>query len=253
MTLLQSLILGIIQGATEFLPVSSSGHLLLAKKIFDLKEIDNSFDIFLHFGTLVAVFIFFRKKIISILRGILARDKDSIFFVLTILLASLPTALIGFLIEKNTGVFSSLISLGISFLVTASFLVIISMKKGGKGGVNLKSSFLVGTLQGLAAIPGISRSGSTIFAGIISGASRRESFEFSFLVSVPAILGANLLKVGDIFSGKVELLHLLSGGVLAFISGLFSLFFLEKTLVKGRLIIFSPYLLVLSILCFLFM
>ena len=247
------LLLSILQGLTEFLPISSSGHLRLMREFFGLGDLENSLDIFLHLGTLFSVVVFFRKKIIEITLGVLRRNKDELEKASHILVALIPTVFFGLLIEKVSNGFFSIYLVAICFFLSALILILASENRWIKvkaGDMNFRKSFLIGLSQGLAAFPGISRSGSTICVGILSGVRKKEAFEFSFLVSIPAILGACLLKAKDVMAIGVEPVFLLSGAFISFLVGIISLFFLQNLLKKGRLSIFSPYLIVLGIVTF---
>lgn len=216
---LDAIIMGLVQGLTEFLPVSSSGHLVLSKFLLNA-NVDTSalFEILLHVGTLAAVFIFYWKDVVSLIREGLLLIKDCALWVVKrrkmemyperkmvvfILIASIPTAILGLLMEKflEDLFLSSVIAVGFALLVTGTFLLCIrKMPKGYKQLEQMKyrDAVTIGLVQGIATLPGISRSGSTVTAGLFCGLDKEFAFRFSFLMSIPAILGAAVLKLTDI-------------------------------------------------------
>ena len=264
MTVLQAVILGALQGATEFLPVSSSGHLVLMKNLLHLSEIPPLFDVLLHISTLVVVCIVFRRKIAaiaaSLFRGAakrkIAGDRDNIKLFFIIVIATVLTVILGYAIsflhvEKNPKIVSIL------FIATAGVLIGTRFVQGQRGyaEIGVKEGLFVGFAQGLGVFPGISRSGITISASLYSGLSREKAGEFSFLISVPAIIGAFILTLRD-----AETLGALVGaGVLAvgiitsFIVGFLSLLLLLRLIRKGSLYFFAFYLVPLGIIGLLFL
>jgi undecaprenyl-diphosphatase len=250
MNLPETIFLSIVQGMTEFLPVSSSGHLVLFQKILGFKTPPVFFDILVHVGTLMAVFVFFRQRIIKIIQEIISGQLK---FLKVLILASIPAGLVGFLIEsKIEAIFNSLFLLGLSFLINSAIL--FSIKNVAPGitqskYLNPKKSLFIGALQALAILPGVSRSGSTISAGLKAGLRKDDAFEFSFLLAIPAILGALLLKAKD-FLGKDSLngQFSLMGFTIAAITGFISLKILADFVKKGKLYLFAPYTLLLGIL-----
>lgn len=226
MSLLQSIFLGIVQGITEFLPVSSSGHLAILKNLFGM-ETDNGllFDVLLHVGTMIAMMIAFRKDIcrmigatVSILRDILYnaqvlihnhKEKDSKRyrkilknnyrkFVLLVLVATIPTAIIGYEARDLVAMAEqTLLVPGICLILTAGLLMVADMVEAGDkvpNTISLSNGFVIGIVQGLSTLPGLSRSGSTLMACLVSGFDSRFAVRYSFLMSVPAILGAMIVE-----------------------------------------------------------
>ena len=241
-TIQQAIFLGIVQGLTEFIPVSSSGHLVFFQSLFGLKEPQLFFDIMLHLGTLMAVVVFFRQDIWEIIQGIRRslREKEvhpSARLFLWIILATLPTGLMGVLLKDwFESLFAEPKTVGVMLLITGSFLWLTRLTK--KEGRTIEKmtwvdSILIGIAQGIAIIPGISRSGITITAGLFRGLDRELSGKFSFLLSIPAILGATVLEFRKIGTqGEIGLSLL--GMVVAFFVGLFSLGFLMKIIKSGK-------------------
>ena len=218
-TYLQAIIMGLVQGLAEFLPVSSSGHLVLSKFILGA-ELGTSalFEILLHVGTLLAVFVFYWKDVLNLIKEGLLLIKDSFLFVFKrkkfdlylerkmvvfIIVASIPTAILGLLMEAflEDLFLSSVVAVGFALLVTGTMLMLIrKMLKSDKTLEEMKGrdAFTIGLVQGIATIPGISRSGSTVTAGLFCGLDKEFAFRFSFLMSIPAILGAAVLKMMDV-------------------------------------------------------
>jgi len=191
----QAIISGFVQGLTEFFPISSSGHLVILHSIFGFKTPEIAFDVFLHIGTLLSVLIFFRKDIIAIV----LKDRKLLYLLAW---ASVPTAIIGFLLKDPAEkFFSSPVFVGYMLIINGAWLFTAWYFAGKArpvkriGPVN---SFLIGVAQGIAVIPGISRSGATISTAMISGIDGEFAVKFSFLLSIPAILGASVLKFASI-------------------------------------------------------
>ena len=264
------LILAIIQGLTEFLPVSSSGHLVLAESILGssggMVEGSLIFEIAVHTGTLGAVIVIYRDRIRSLIKALFQwaaagfkrddRNTDQIRYAGWILLGSLPAAAAGiFFRESIIGLFNSP-ALTSAFLVITGIFLMLSKGKSGNARLTWRIVLMIGAAQAVAIIPGCSRSGWTITAALLAGVGFEKAAEFSFMLSIPAILGALLL---EFISGSVVLtgqgsLYLIIGLLVAFGSGLLALRLLIYLLEKGRLYRFSWYLLpagALSLLYFL--
>ncbi len=197
-----SLILAVVQGITEWAPISSSGHLVLLQHIFGFSELGIEFDVALHFGTLMAVFVYFGRDIVEIIENILKgkwkSEKGKLG--LMVVVATIPAAVIGLLLKKVfEESFNSLSVVAIGFAITGIILFIGSLdlkkKKGERFGYG--KAFLVGCAQVIALFPGISRSGTTISSGLILGLKEKDAIRFSFLMSIPAIIGANILELGN--------------------------------------------------------
>jgi undecaprenyl-diphosphatase len=246
MTSLEAIFLGIVQGATEFLPVSSSGHLVLAQDLLGWSQPDLTFDVWLHFSTLLAVIIFFWKDLLSLTKKEMG----------VILLASVPAALVGLFFEDAiSGLFSStrivastLLVTGLFNLITAKIIKKRSTEKESST-VSFKQGFVVGLFQALAIIPGISRSGSTVLAGSMQGIDRLKAFRFSFMLSLPVILGASslqfikVIKAGEL--GTIDSTFVLAAAA-AFLTGLASLNIFRYLIKEARLDWFGYYCLVLG-------
>ncbi len=258
MEIYKAVILGIIQGLTEFLPISSSGHLVLFQQLFGLNEPDLFFDISLHIGTLFAVLIVFRNEIIQLLMWIFnflrgkytfmqAKKSDDFNFIIMLLCGSVPTAIIGLMINKYADIFySSILLVGFMLIITG---IILQRTKNIKAGVTddkskrtLKNAFIIGTIQGFAVIPGISRSGSTIATALFLGMSKKFAARYSFLLSVIAIVGAEFLTIlKSTGNHSFTEPYILYGITASFISGYIALKLLITMLDKGKFYLFAPY------------
>jgi len=274
MTTLEAIILGIIQGLTEFLPVSSSGHLVLFQKLLGLKQAELFFDIGVHLGTLVAVIAVFRrevKKIITALAKLisLAGPKETLLqkvesdpplkMALLIVIGSIPTAILGFLFAGIAGrLFSSGFITGLMLIVTGLLLWLTrrtgaSVNQARSGRLTPKNAFIIGIVQGLAIIPGISRSGSTISIGLMLGIDRELAARYSFLLSIPAIIGAGLWSLKDgISQTDLAIRAALLGAFTAAVVGYAALKSLLQIVKKGRLHVFAPYCWLVGILAIIF-
>jgi len=250
MSILHSIFLGMVQGLTEFLPVSSSGHLVFFQSLLGLKEPPIFFDVMLHLGTLLAVVIYFWKDIWKIIEGIGStlkgkeKNREEVKLFLWIILATFPTGLMGILFKDWFESFFSKPKLvgGMLFITGLVLWLTRFVKKEGKPLIRMGwiNAILIGIAQGVAIIPGISRSGATISMGLFCGLDRELSGKFSFLLSIPAILGATLLeyKKLDITSG---LGTALVGTAVAFGVGILALTFLMKIIKMGKIFNFSYY------------
>lgn len=274
MTTLEAILLGIIQGLTEFLPVSSSGHLVLFQQLFGLKEAELFFDVCVHLGTLVAVIIVFRQEIIKIISALLqlvslagqkekflqkVKSDPELKMAVFIVIGSIPTAILGLLFASIADrLFSSALITGLMLMVTG--LLLWLTRKAGTHAVSTSighltpgKAFIIGIVQGLAIIPGISRSGSTISTGLLLGVDRETAARYSFLLSIPAIVGAGLLSLKEGFSQTNPAIWIsLLGAVPAALVGYGALKSLLHMVKKGRLYVFAPYCWLVGILAILF-
>jgi len=254
MTILNAITLGLVQGLAEFLPVSSSGHLVLFKDILGLSEVPLLFDVVLHLATLVAVCVVFRKRIggifLSLARWIGKKngeaDADNLGLVIPALVATFVTGIMGLGISKLLPT-ESVRFVSIELLITAAVLAASAfIKPGAKEyrNLGLREGLATGFAQGLGVFSGISRSGFTITAGLATGMKREAAGEFSFLLSIPAILGAFLVEMKDAgdLAAKVELLPMVVSALVAFISGVLALTLLMRIVKKGKLAWFAAYL-----------
>lgn len=249
---ISALIIAVVQGLTEWLPVSSSGHLVLFGKILDYSSAGMMFDVALHFGTLMAVFVYFGKDIIDIVEDLLKWRTRSPNFKLGILLvvASIPAGIVGILFEKYfEAAFGSLGVAAMGFAVTGIFLIIASLDFGSlrqkTEGLGYGKALLIGCAQAVAIIPGVSRSGATISAGLLSGLNEKDAIKFSFLLSIPAIFGANLVVIGNQALPR----ELIWATFVSFIVGIAGIHMMLKILANSRknLRYFAAYCLLLAL------
>jgi undecaprenyl-diphosphatase len=261
LTTIEAIVLGIIQGLSEFLPVSSSGHLVLFQHLFGLKEPELLFDICLHVGTLMAVLIVFYKEILEILTALLqipSRMKQAggllrlfqvdpaIRMALLIVVGSIPTALIGLVFKEMTDkLFGSILLVGCMLLVTGSLLWFTRNISGRGRQVEktwMKDALIIGVVQGLAILPGISRSGSTISTALFLGVDRKMAGRYSFLLSIPAIVGALVLGLDTPeLHTTIPLMTILLGSIASALTGWLALVILLKVVDRGQLHRFAPY------------
>lgn len=245
MTIVQALVLGAVQGLTEFLPVSSSGHLVIFQHLFNLSEGPLTFDVLVHLGTLVAVFIAFWDDI----AGILRRPFSKLTYL--IIIGSIPAGVIGFLLAPYfEKAFQSLLVVGVGLIFTGFVLKVSEHLANSKMGLKLADetgygdALFIGLLQALAIIPGISRSGSTIAAGLIAGLDRDFAARLSFLFSIPVILGAGVFQLKDVAAGGIgslDILPYIIGFLSAAIFGYFAIKIVMQLVRSGRLSVFSYY------------
>lgn len=244
-TLLQSIILGIVQGITEWLPVSSSGHLVIAQQLFNM-EVPLSYDILLHFATLIVLFVVFSKDIKEIA---MLKNKKLLYL---IIIGSIPTAIIGFLFKDLfASFFTSLTVVGIALLVTG-LVLFFSEKKEKKKNIGYSIALLIGIAQGLALIPGLSRSGLTIGIALLLGVKNKEAARFSFLLAIPAIIGATFLEFDSSLFANSSLFSSLAGMIMAAIVGYVSLKWLLKLIMDKRFHYFACYCFILGIILVVF-
>ncbi len=244
--LIKVIILAILQGLTEFLPVSSSGHLVLFQDLFNIKENPVILDLFLHAGTLLAVFFFFFNDLKELTLNFY--KKDNLRYISYIILGSIPTAIIGFVFKEDfESMFSKSDFIVSTFLITASLLIMSRFIRIKKVNIYL-AVIIIGIFQGLAIVPGLSRSGLTISIALILSLGFEFSFKFSFLLSIPAIIGAIGLEILTKDLALINLPVYLIGLTIAFIIGLFALKILKRILLKERFYMFSYYLIGISIL-----
>lgn len=258
MDLLQAFSLGVLQGITEFLPISSSGHLVIGEWFFNLGVADlKSFDVALHIGSLLAIFVYFRKDILELLRAFFRMftgkfDGEYAKLILFIVVGTLPAVFAGLLLEEKIDeIFRNIYAIGISMIVVG-FIFIIgewAHKKlpNSSTSMTVQKALIIGVAQAIALIPGVSRSGSTIVAGLFQGIKRESAARFSFLLGMPAILGAGMLTAIK-SSGEMSLGFdlMFFGAFISFIFSLLSVWFLMKFLKKHTLLVFAIYLIVVG-------
>jgi undecaprenyl-diphosphatase len=260
MSTLQSLVLGCLQGVTEFLPVSSSGHLVIMQHYLGLRQPLVLFDVVLHTATLIVVFIYFRGDLGSIIDSLIKLKSHhsqgirerKIFYLIVV--GTIPTVILGLILRVWANLLCTRVGLTSVMLIITGIILRggEKTKRTGRGikEMGIMDAFLIGLMQGIAIIPGISRSGATISTGLLRGINKEFSFRYSFLLSIPAILGALTLSLKDALIEKSFPTHPLPwvvGALSAFAAGYLSLVLLRKTVVKGKLSLFSYYCWILGI------
>ncbi|MCQ2161215.1 MAG: undecaprenyl-diphosphate phosphatase [Bacteroidales bacterium] len=272
----QAILLGIVQGLTEFLPVSSSGHLMIARELFGVEaEGFLDFTVMVHFGTVLSTVVIFWGVIWNLLKGLLKfRYNDETDYVCKIIISMIPVFVVGMFFKDNVEALfgDSLATVAVCLLVTAALLLLSDMdvpaiirRKSGKvaesdhrNGISYLQAFIVGLGQAVAVAPGLSRSGTTIATGLITGVKRSVMAEFSFLMVLVPILGEQLLDLMDGISGEAELasgvgtLPLLLGFISAFVSGLFACKVMVALVKKSKLRWFAVYCAVVAAAIFIF-
>lgn len=259
MDYLYASLLGLLQGLTEFLPVSSSGHLVIAQHALGLSDTNEmlsslSFDITLHLGTLLAVLVYFRTRVVALIRALfdksLVEERRMIGYVIV---GTLPAVFAGLFIKSHLdSVYHSATFASVMLLVTGAMLLSTGLIRVGSGAVGVKSSLLIGIAQAIAILPGISRSGSTISMGMFLNIAPEKAAEYSFLLAIPAILGAAVLDLKDL--GGAPGAHLgpfLVGAFVAFVSGLAAVNWLMRLIGKGQFKYFGFYCLLVGAAAFL--
>jgi len=255
MSLFEAVLQGIIQGLAEFLPISSSGHLAIFQEVFDINSIGMVFDVMLHFGTLLAICVAFWSDVVNLFKEGIAIVRDFIInifvffrnigksdnkkqsykkmvtspyrkFVMLVIVSTIPTGILGILLEELiTKASTSLLIVGICLLITGVLLLISDCLPSGKKNaknISYKEAGFVGIVQGFATLPGISRSGSTITACLLCGFDKSFAVKYSFIMSIPAVLGATILELKDFGSLSIsgtEISHYIIGTVIAAVIG----------------------------------
>jgi len=237
-----AILLGIVQGLTEFLPVSSSGHLVLYQQFLPTPDTELLFDLVLHLGTLVPVFWCFRADLLGMVQAPFAErgplhERPNTRLIGLLALGSIPTAAIGLAFEDFfETLFSTPATLGLTFTITGALLYASRNALQGEreaASMTMGQALLIGTVQGLAIAPGISRSGSTIAVALFLGLSRPFAARYSFLLSIPAILGAFALRASAVSWAQIDLMPLLAGGLAAAVAGYAALNWLLKLVQSG--------------------
>lgn len=249
MSLIEIIVLGIIQGLTEFFPISSSGHLVLFQNLFGLKEPQIFADVMLHIGTLLSLFVFLRRDLYELAKSFynFCRNPQKhssdprMKLIFAIVLASIPTALIGYLFgDFFESLFGNLRTVGLALIITGCYLFLTKFTRERKRNF-LSHPLIIGLLQGAAIVPGFSRSGLTIGGALFLGWKREEAARFSFLLSIPAILGAALFQLHKTDTSSQPWSILLTGIMVSAIFGYLALTLLLSAINRGKFYSFSFY------------
>ncbi len=249
MSWIEALILGLLQGLTEFLPVSSSGHLELGSALFGLEEIDNlTFSILVHAATVLSIIVVFRKDILNLIINLFKFQwNDETRFIGLIIVSAIPVAIVGLLFEERIGSLftGNVVLVGFMLLITATLLFLTKFVKKTEKDVNLFRAIIIGLAQTVAILPGISRSGATITTALFLGVDKQKATRFSFLMVLVPILGASFLEVLKLSSETTgptaSLTPFVIGFIAAFISGLVACKWMLEIVKKGNLMYFSIY------------
>lgn len=272
MNVFEALILGLVQGLTEFLPVSSSGHLVIFSQILNVNiEDGNAFSVFLHVATFISVCFVYYKDILELIkefflligdifRGRLNLDRPYRRMLIMLIIATIPAVVVGFLFKMFNldAMLSNLLVVGFMLLLTATLMYVVdkcNLNRYDAANAKYRSSFFVGLAQACALMPGLSRSGSTITAARALGYKKEFAIKFSFLMSLPAILGAAVLEGASLIKDggfSVEVLPLVVGFVAAAVAGILAIKFLINLLNKNKFYIFSIYCGIAGLLCIIF-
>jgi len=241
-SLIEIIVLGIVQGLTEWLPISSSGHLVLMQEFFQTEQ-PLVFDVMLHAGTLVVILVVFRQEIINILKAITKRDFASEDGKLApfIIVGTIPTAALGYIFhDQIQSLFSNLFAVSIALLFTGALLYISEIKENNKP-LSFTDSLFIALAQAVSLIPGVSRSGTTISTGLLRGVEKEKVFKYSFLLAVPAIFGATVFEAKDAVIQGVDMLPMLFGAFISMIVGYAALKALQKIVMQRKFRYFAYY------------
>ncbi len=253
MELVKALLLGIIQGVTEFLPVSSSGHLVLGSHLLGFEQQSVFFDVMLHLGTLVSVLVVFRKELQAMLaapfkwlaggRG--ETTRDALRLDIYVVIGTIPVVIVGLLLKDRIEMlFTSVFAVCLALVVTGVMMLLSKYISDRGAPVSGLRAFFIGCGQACAIVPGLSRSGTTIFVGMVLGINRETVARFSFILSIPAILGAVVLNLGEVLAhppAAGSLINLLAGSTAAAVSGYLAIILLLDIIRKNRLPWFGYY------------
>ncbi|OEK09286.1 UDP-diphosphatase [Flavivirga aquatica] len=260
MDIIDAIILGIIQGLTEFLPVSSSGHLELGKAILGNNSVPEEsllFTVVLHFATALSTIVVFRKDILDLIKGLLKfKWNDDLQFVLKIALSMVPAVIVGLFFEKQLEQLfgGSILLVGCMLIVTSLLLFLADKAKNTNKDVFFKNAFIIGISQAIAMLPGISRSGATISTSVLLGNDKIKAARFSFLMVVPLIFGkiAKDILSGDLTYNSQNFTALSTGFITAFIAGLFACTWMISLVKKSKLSYFSIYCVIVGFIAIVF-
>ncbi len=258
MELLKAVLLGFVQGATEFLPVSSSGHLVLGSHILGFKEQGIVFDVMLHLGTLLSVIIVFRKDLLAMIAAPFQllngerheQVRQAFFWDIYVIVATIPAVVVGLGFKDSIEqTFTSITMVCLMLIITGTMMIVSKYLPDRGRPVTAGRSLLIGCAQAAAILPGLSRSGSTIFTGMLLGVNRETAARFSFIMSLPAILGAAVLNLKEVVMSPPlgsTLVNFAAGTAMAAATGYFAIILLLDVIKKNRLPWFGYYCLAIA-------
>ena len=252
---IDAIILGVIQGLTEFLPVSSSGHLEITRELLNTNQLPSDnllMTSVLHFATALSTILVFRKDIYDLIKGLFDKEnKTSKSYIIKVLIAIVPAGLVGFLLSDEIEFLFSgnMILVGIMLIITGTLLFLTKILKTKNFKISSIHALIIGLSQAFAVIPGISRSGATICTSLFLGNNKSEAAKFSFLIVIPVIFGAILKDVlsGDIFDNEIKISILIIGFISSFLTGVLACKLMLKIVANNNLIYFSFYCFILGI------
>ncbi|MCE5321187.1 MAG: undecaprenyl-diphosphate phosphatase [Bacteroidales bacterium] len=253
---LEAIILGFVQGLTEFLPVSSSGHLTIGKELLGIDSSNLKFEVIVHAATVTSTIVVFNKEILNLIKGFFRfKLNDETNYIIKIAISMIPVFIIGiFFKEYVEEIFGSgLLIVGLSLLLTATLLALTNIIKPREREITKKDAFIIGVAQAIAVLPGLSRSGATISTGMMLGVKKEEIAKFSFLMVLVPVLGEAFL---ELFSGEftaaasgISITSLILGFLSAFVSGLFACKVMINLVKKAKLTGFAIYCAIIGVLC----
>ncbi len=254
MNIFDALILGAVQGFTEFLPISSSGHLVIGQYLLGLSLPGQIFEVLVHLGTLLSVMVVFKKDIVEIIVHLFNERNQQLAG--AIIIGTVPAVIVGLTLKDSIGdIFENITAVSISLVATGIWLITTKAFKNKNHSVNIKRGFIIGCIQAIAIIPGISRSGTTIGMAMFLGISPEKAARFSFLLAIPAIAGAGLLTALDLDASSLQgfsVISMLAAFLSSFLVGWFSLSWLLKCISKGKFHWFGVYCLFVGFLTLIF-
>nr|BCX02057.1 MAG: undecaprenyl-diphosphatase [Bacteroidota bacterium] len=250
MTVWEGILLGLLQGLTEFLPISSSGHLVLGEHLLGIHAEDITFEVFVHFGTTLSVLTYFRRELAELIRSairwtqnpVAGPEREAVRWIGYLALSAVPAACVGLAFEEQVErLFSSPRLVAGMLLVTGTLLWLVRFRRRPGGPLSAWKALLIGLAQAVAITPGISRSGATVAMALYLGVEREEAARFSFLMLLPVVMGATLLKALRIGSEPISWAPIFLGTGVAYLSGLVAIHTLLVVLRRGRLEWFALY------------
>ena len=253
--LFKIVILALVQGITEFLPISSSGHLSILKTFLDINSDGALIEVVLHAGTLISILLFYRKRLSKIFKRILNKDEESLRFFSCVIVAIIPIGIIGFIFGDSIEyLFNNTKLVCLFLIITGIFLIFSNFWRSKISNFNTRKSFLIGLAQMFAILPGMSRSGLTIGMGNIIGIDAKKSAEFSFIIAIPVLTGVIVKYFLNLEwdSISISINYLFLGLIISFITGLLSLRWLISLLEKGKFWYFGLYCIFIGLISLLF-